>query len=188
MDKRELRYPIITVTMAGGGSFAMELYPDSAPNAVSSVISLAAAGEYDGLTIDRIVPGFVIQPFYQSKGRPRLDCMVNGEFEQNGFLGGRPIGTGMVAMAGDGQGLSSGSEFFITLGEHPRLAGRYSVIGRVVDGWDEIKRLEAVETRPVDSGVAGVEINQPVQPEIMQAVRVETFGIQYPPPALATAE
>lgn len=174
--------PVITVKMASGGSFAFELYPEHAPNACNSVINLAAAGAYNGLTIDRIVPGFVIQPRYADEGRPDLDYQIEGEFLKNGFEKGLKIETGMVAMAGDGQSIASGSAFYITLGEHPRLVDSYTVIGKIIDGWDEVKRIEAVETRPVDIGVPNVAVNEPIVPEIMETVTVETHGVTYPQP------
>jgi len=172
--------PIITVRMQSGGSFAFELYPAHAPNACNSVINLALAGAYDNMTIDRIVPGFVVQPRYADEGRPDLDFSIAGEFAANGFACGLPIQTGMVAMAGDGAKAASGSAFFFTMGEHPRLVDHYTVIGKVIEGWDEVKRLEAVETAPVDIGVPGVSVNAPVVPEIMEKVTVETFGVAYP--------
>jgi len=179
----EKKRPLITVEMASGGRFAFELYPQWAPNACSSVIKVAQSGGYDGLTIDRVVPGFVIQPRYKDEGRPDLDFIIDGEFEANGFSGNPPIVTGIVAMAGNGKDSSSGSEFFITMGEHPRLTGHFTAIGKVVEGWDEIKRIEAVETYPVDNDM-GVIINCPVHDEIMTKVTVDTFGESYPEPVI----
>lgn len=173
--------PIITVNMASGGRLAFELHPEWAPNACNSVIALAAAGAYDGMSIDRIVPGFVIQPRYLDEGRPDLDYFIDGEFAANGFKGNPPVVTGTVAMAGDGATFSSGSCFFITLGDHPRLSGHFTAIGEVVEGWDEVKRLESVEIEPVETELEAV-INRPVHPEIMERVTVETFGVTYPEP------
>ena len=174
-DKR----PLITVVMASGGRFAFELYPQWAPNACNSVIALARAGAYNGMGIDRIVPSFVIQPRYLDEGRPDLDFFINGEFEANGFKGNPPIVPGIVAMAGDGATFSSGSCFFITLGDHPRLTGNFTAIGKIVEGWDEVKRLEAVELEPVDTDMDAV-VNRPVVPEVMARVTVETYGVHYP--------
>lgn len=169
--------------MASGGRFAFELYPQWAPNACNSVIALAAAGAYDGMSIDRIVPGFVIQPRYLDEGRPDLDYFISGEFEANGFAGNPDILTGMVAMAGDGATFSSGSCFFVTLGDHPRLAGHFTAIGRIAEGWEEIKRLEGVPIEPVETDLGAV-INRPLSPEIMTQVTVETFGVSYPQPVI----
>lgn len=40
---------------------------------------------------------------------------------------------------------SSGSQYYITLAASERLNGNFTVIGKVIDGWDEIERLEHVE-------------------------------------------
>ena len=53
----EQKRPVVTVEMASGGRFAFELHPEWAPNACNSVIALAQAGAYDGMDIQRIVPG-----------------------------------------------------------------------------------------------------------------------------------
>lgn len=177
------KHPILTVQMRSGGSFAMELYPEWAPNACNSVISLAKAGAYDGLSIDRIVPGFVIQPRYLDEGRPDLDYFIDGEFEANGFQGNPPVVTGVVAMAGDGATFSSGSCFFVTMGDNPRLTGHFTAIGKIIEGWDELKRLESVDIVPVENDMGAV-INRPVVPEFMDKVTVETFGCDYPDPVI----
>ena len=176
------KHPRVTVQMASGGHYVFELYPEFAPNACHSVIHLAAQGAYDGHEVGRIVPGFVIQPCFSEERRPALDYSIDGEFAVNGFEGGLPMEIGAVAMAGDGAKLSSGSSFFITLGDHPRLPGRFTVIGKIVEGWEEVKRIEAVDTVPIDSGIPDVFINKPVTPEIMERITVETFGIAYPLP------
>ncbi len=181
MDKK--KRPRITIEMASGNLIVFELYPEWAPNACSSVISLTQAGAYDGMSIERIVPGFVIQPRYLDEGRPDLDYFIDGEFEANGFSGNPPITSGVVAMAGDGATFSSGSCFFIALADDLKLSGRFTAIGRVVEGWEEVKRLEGVEIEPVDAGLDAV-INRPVKPEIMKRVSAETFGVSYPAPVI----
>ena len=60
MNKEKL--PILRVQMASGGSFTIELHPQWAPNACACLIKFAKAGAYNGMHIERIVPGFVVQP------------------------------------------------------------------------------------------------------------------------------
>ena len=48
---------------------------------------------------------------------------------------------------------------------------------------DEIYRLEKVDTVPVtDFPIAGVEVNRPVEPQIIEKVELELFGQTYPEP------
>lgn len=169
MDKK----PVLTVVMASGGRFSITLEPERAPLACASVLRLARQGAYDGLAVERIVPGFVIQPRCSDEGRPDLDFMIDGEFAANGFAGGLTFEPGVVGMAGDGARRASGSQFFIALGGCERLNGRFTAIGRVTDGWEEILRLERVPTKPVETGLPHVIVNRPLAPEILVRVTAE---------------
>ena len=40
---------------------------------------------------------------------------------------------------------SAGSQFFIMLGDSPELDGNYAAFGKVIDGWDNIKKIEKNE-------------------------------------------
>lgn len=159
-------YPVVRVDMASGAHFSFELWPDVAPIACENLCRLIQAGAYDGMSIDRIVPGFIIQPRYQDVGRPDLDFMIPGE-----FLGRFDVG--VIGMAGDGDQLASGSQFFITLGRCDRLNGHFSAVGHVLDGWEEIRRIEQTPTRPVfPEDMEGASVNTPIVPEIMTKVYV----------------
>ena len=45
-----------------------------------------------------------------------------------------------------------------------------------------IWRLEKVETVPVDFPIEGVEVNEPVEPQIIERVELELYGEVYPAP------
>ncbi len=48
---------------------------------------------------------------------------------------------------------------------------------------EEIRRLEKVETIPVtDFPIEGVEVNRPVEPQIIEHVSLQLFGQEYPEP------
>ena len=47
---------------------------------------------------------------------------------------------------------------------------------------DEIWRLEKVKTRPVDFPIPGVEVNEPVEPEVIEKVELDLKGQTYPEP------
>ena len=174
--------PVVTIQMASGGRIVFELWPHCAPNACNSVIHLAQAGAYNGQLIDRIVPGYAIQPLYGNKENPVLNYLIDGEFAANGYPEGPPIVEGMVAMAGDSKRFASGSSFYFALTAHERFQGNFSIVGKVIEGWDEVKRIEHVKTVSVPSGKPNVEVNRPLEPEIMQTVTVDTFGVTYDAP------
>jgi len=118
------------------GDIVIRLLGDEAPNTVENFVRLAEKGFYNGLTFHRVVPNFVIQG-----GCPRGDgwggpgYTIRDEMNREHYL----IGT--VGMALDGKD-TGGSQFFITLSPQPRLDGRYTVFGEVVDGMDVVNRIE----------------------------------------------
>lgn len=175
-----MKNPVATIEMASGSSIVIELLPKAAPNAVNSFISLARRGKYDGKEICRVVPGDLIQPSFSSFDDEEMAYVLDGEFANNGYDKGLKNEVGCVAMGGDGKTIASGSCFYITLGYHERLQGTCTVFGKVVDGWDEVKRIEQVPLEAVEG--LGFPVNRPVTPEVMARITVETYGIDYPEP------
>lgn len=166
------------------GIITIELYPECAPNTVNSFIWAANQKMYENRLIKRVVPGFVIQPSYCYFDDKRCDFMLDGEFEANGVANPLELEKGTVAMAGDGEAEAHGCEFFITLSDETgaKLQGKFAAFGRVIDGFEEVERLEGVPTVPVFPEGVGAIIRQPVADEWMRRMEVETFGVEYPKP------
>ncbi len=183
-----MKNPIATIEMSSCNKIVIELFPEHAPNAVNSFINLAQKGKFDGHKISRIVPGFVIQPSYSNFEDEEMAYLLEGEFSANGFKDGMKNDVGSVAMGGDGIRWASGSCFYFTLAYHERLDGNYTVFGKVIGGWDEVKRIESVALRRVDLDWPGVTVNEPVEPEIMVRITVNTFGKRYPEPDKAAVD
>ena len=183
-----MKNPIATIDMSSGNKIVIELFPENAPNTVNSFIWVAKSGYYDNQEIIRVVPGFVVQSSYRNFDNPALKFLIEGEFLSNGFEKGLNNVPMCVAMGGDGKSKASCCGFYFTLEYHKRLDGNYPVFGKVIEGWDEVRRIENAETVPVDSGKEGVIINRPVVPEIMVKITVETFGVDYPAPVLIPYE
>ena len=180
------RNPILTI-QTGKAIIRVELYPKSAPNAVRSIIMIAQQGLLNHREIRRIAPGFVIQPSFTCYDDERLAMEIPGEFAVNGFEGGAVMKEGSVGMGGDGKTLASGSEFFFCLTDETgaSLQGKFPVIGQVIEGWEEVKRLECVPAKHLPiPGRDDVIVYVPTTPEYMEAVTVETFGVTYPEPEL----
>lgn len=179
-----MQNPIATIIMESGRKIVIELFPKEAPNTVNSFIYLANKGEFDNREIKRIVPEFVIQPTYNSFDKdPQCDFLIDGEFRENGYDNNLKITKWTVAMGGDGKNTASGSCFFITIGNcEERLDGKYASFGRVIDGFEEVERISKVQTKSIDIGISGVIVNEPINPEKMVKVSVDTFGNTYNKP------
>ena len=52
-----------------------------------------------------------------------------------------------------------------------RLNGNFTVIGKVIDGWDEIERLEHVEVEEAIEPQSGFVYHRPVKTEMITKVR-----------------
>jgi len=182
-----MKNPIATITMKSGNKIIIELYPKEAPNSVNCFIDLANKGLFDNRDIKRIVPNFVLQPTYDSFGRdPLCNVAINGEFRANGIENNLKIEKGVVALGGDGEKMAGGSCFFITLSDEAgaKLDGKFPGFGKVIEGYDEVQRIASVETKSIDVATEGVTVNEPIIPETIETIKVETFGVKYDEPII----
>lgn len=168
------------------GVITIELYPQYAPNTVNSFIWAASEKMYKDRLIKRVVPGFVLQPSYCYFDDKRCDYMLDGEFDSNGIHNDIKMEKWTVAMAGDGDKEAHGCEFFITLSDEAgkKLQGKFAAFGKVIDGFEEVQRLENVPLVQVYPEGVGATIKQPVEDEFMLDIQVETFGVDYPQPQI----
>ena len=168
--------PIVTITMEDGRVMKGELDPDKAPNTVNNFISLANKGFYDGLTFHRVIPGFMIQggcPQGTGMGGPGYE--INGEFSANGFRQNDLKHTlGVLSMARTMAPNSAGSQFFVMVAPAPHLDGQYAAFGQITEGTDVAVDISRVQRNMMN--------DKPKKPVVMQSVRVDTLGVEYPAP------
>ncbi|MCC7416454.1 MAG: HEAT repeat domain-containing protein [Acidobacteria bacterium] len=119
------------------GTIQIELAMNDAPLTVENFVSLARAGFFNGLSIHRVVPDFVIQD-----GDPRGDGEGGPGYTIRDELNELPYLRGAVGMALDPWPDSGGSQFFITHSPQPHLDAKYTLFGRVVAGMDVVDRIE----------------------------------------------
>ncbi|MBE5901360.1 MAG: peptidylprolyl isomerase [Lachnospiraceae bacterium] len=161
----------VTVKMKNHGSFSFCLDEAIAPKATARMLQMIEKKKYDGKEIERLEPGFVIQPLFQDGVDAEIDVMVEPEYETIPENHAKQFVRGTVAMAGDGKE-ASGSQFFVTLARHERLDGKFTVIGEITAGWDEIERLETVEVEELIDEPSGFKYHKPVTAEIVESVTV----------------
>lgn len=147
LDKYKTDNPLVAMEIEDYGAIVIELYPDKAPNTVNNFISLTKKGFYDNNTFHRLVPGFVLQggdPDGTGTGGPGYT--IKGEFKSNGYDKNDLKHTEkIVSMARSSEKDSAGSQFFIMLGKAEYLDNEYAAFGKVIDGYDVIKKIEEEE-------------------------------------------
>jgi cyclophilin family peptidyl-prolyl cis-trans isomerase len=151
--------PYMMISVKDFGEIAIELYPGDAPKNVQNMIDLAEKGYFNGLIFHRVIDGFVIQG-----GCPKGDGTGDPGYEiEDEISTDLKHLKGTVAMANRGPN-TNGSQFYICLEPQPRLDGRYTIIGKVVQGMDVVERIGKVKT--------GAN-NRPVDAVVMEKVRIE---------------
>ena len=166
--------PIVTFTMKNGDTFKAELYPEIAPISVNNFISLIQQNFYDGLIFHRVIKNFMIQggdPEGTGMGGPGYS--IRGEFEQNGYPNDLKHTAGVLSMARSMHPNSAGSQFFVMHKDAPHLDGSYAAFGKVIEGMDVVNKIAETPTDYSD---------RPLEPQVMESVTVDTFGVEYPEP------
>ena len=122
----------------------------NAPKSVANFIAYAKEGHFDGTTIYRIAPGFVLQMgSIEATGVSRATHAAIPLESANGLKNVR----GSLSMARQSDPQSATAEFFVNLANNSNLdpasgaapnATGYAVFGRVSDGMDVVDKIAAV--------------------------------------------
>ena len=174
--------PHAIIHMANGSRIVIELLPEAAPNTVASFIHIAKQELMDNYAIQRIVPGKWVDVSYSAFGQDGEKYLIPNEFELHPDIVPLDSHPGCVCMGGYGVNGIAGCEPFFPLSDQPTHKGIYPVFGYVREGMEELYRLEKVATRPVKLEGINMEVNEPLEPEIIERVELELFGVEYPEP------
>ncbi len=128
------------------GDITLEMDPGLAPEHVRNFLKLVESGWYNHTAFHRIVPGFVIQG---GLGSTRADNKphpadkwvhkLKGEFSRTALHI-----RGVLSMARGTETDSAATSFFIVLGAAPHLDSKYTIFGKVIDGFDTLDLIEKV--------------------------------------------
>ncbi len=155
------RVSYLNIVVKDFGTIVIRLFPDEAPKNVKNIINLTNKGFYNGLKFHRIIKEFVIQggcPVGDGTGDPGYE--LEDEISPN-----LKHLKGTVAMANRGPN-TNGSQFYICLEPLPRLDGRYTIIGEVIEGFDVVDKIGNVPT-------SGPPMDRPLVDIIMEKVWIE---------------
>jgi cyclophilin family peptidyl-prolyl cis-trans isomerase/HEAT repeat protein len=119
------------------GTIQIELAVLDAPLTVENFITLARRGYFNGLSVHRVVPDFVIQD-----GDPRGDGEGGPGYSIRDELNERPYLRGTIGMALDPWPDTGGSQYFIAHSPQPHLDAKYTVFGRVIAGMDVVDQIQ----------------------------------------------
>ncbi|MFN7965731.1 MAG: peptidylprolyl isomerase [Acidobacteriota bacterium] len=126
------------------GEIVWRFLPEAAPGHVAYVKELIGKGFYDGTTMHRVIPHFVVQggdpnskdSDRANDGEGQAERTLEAEFSPN--LHYRP---GTVGMARDTDPDSGSCQYFIAIDDIPRLDGKYTIFAEVVSGLDVARRI-----------------------------------------------
>ncbi|ARJ65425.1 peptidylprolyl isomerase [Magnetospirillum sp. ME-1] len=128
------------------GKVTIELRPDLAPKHVARIKELVRKGFYDGTVFHRVIPGFMAQG-----GDPTGTGTGGSGVKLRAEFTGEPFVRGVVGMARSASPDSADSQFFIMFGSAPSLDGRYTAVGRVIEGMESVDRIKSGD--PADNGI-----------------------------------
>jgi cyclophilin family peptidyl-prolyl cis-trans isomerase/protein-disulfide isomerase len=126
------------------GTLEVQLYPRSAPQALSSFVYLSQQGWYRDTALYQVLPGNLVMG-----GDPTNTGLGNAGYHFEVEID--PVRTfdqaGILALDNGGPA-SNSSRYLITLAPRPDLEGSYTVIGRVIDGMSWLQQLAARDPLP----------------------------------------
>lgn len=157
---------VMDVTFGGNReTVTIALFPQDAPQTVANFVNHADSGVYNGLAFHRAIEGFLVQTGdpLTSDESARQNWGTGGEDKTLPAEIKRPHRIGSVAMARrsdkvNPQRRSNGSQFYITLGNHAALDGKYTVFGEVVSGLNTVQNIARMPVDANDCPIARIEV------------------------------
>ncbi|KAI9325634.1 cyclophilin-like domain-containing protein [Obelidium mucronatum] len=145
------------------GDLKVEIFCEAVPRTAENFLALAASGYYNNNLFHRNIKGFMVQTGDPSGTGKGGQSIYGHPFPDEIKSTLKHNARGILSMANKGPDTNK-SQFFITYAKHSHLDSKYTVFGKVIDGFDT---LDAIEKVPVDG-----KSNRPVQDVRIKSVTI----------------
>ncbi|KAK7582302.1 hypothetical protein V9T40_013747 [Parthenolecanium corni] len=129
------------------GDLKIELHCELCPKTCENFLALCASDYYNGCLFHRNIKGFIVQtgdPTNTGKGGTSVwGKKFADEFKDKLTHSER----GILSMANNGPN-TNGSQFFITYAAHAHLDLKYTIFGKLIDGFEVLDELEKLSVNP----------------------------------------
>lgn len=153
------------------GNIVVAIYSERAPVHGDNFLKLAREGYYDGTRFHRVEPGFMVQGGDPLSREDNREVWGTGgpetlldyeETELRHFTGY------LAAAKPPGSDQSSGSQFYITTAPAHHLDGEHVIFGKVLEGMDVVRKIEAGRMDP-----SPLRRGQPIAPVTLLSAKVQ---------------
>jgi cyclophilin family peptidyl-prolyl cis-trans isomerase len=147
-EVRTLDASTVTLTLRGGRTLTMRLYAQVAPTAVARLVDQVRAGEWNGRTLHRVEPGFVVQG-----GSPAANEYAGAAAYTRDEFSSLSNVRGTVGISTRGPDTGDG-QIYVNLVDNVRLDFAFTLIGSIggdLTGLDDLVEGEEIVSATVAS-------------------------------------
>jgi len=153
----------VTIDNSPVGIIKIGLFGEAAPKTVENFAVLASREGFKGMNFKgskfhRVIPGFMIQGGDITDHDGRGAISIYGKYFPDENFQLKHAEPGLVSMANAGKD-TNGSQFFITTVSTNWLDGKHTVFGKVIEGMDVVRSIEAVPTDAFDKPALPISIS-----------------------------